>query len=185
MVAWSALLLPLALSVVAVFFASFAVHMVLAWHAAHYNPVPDEPAARAALKGLPPGQYIVPHCVDPKQMADPEMARRFEEGPVLTIWSRAPGGMKRGPFLGQWIVYVLVVTAIVAYLARASTPAGSDFLHVLQIVGTTSWLAYAWQGPADSIWKGRPWGSTMRTSVEGLLYAVVTGAIFAWQWPAA
>ena len=78
-----------------------------------------------------------------------------------------------------------VVVAIVAYLARASTPAGSDFLHVLQIVGTTSWLAYAWQGPADSIWKGRPWGSTMRTIVEGLLYAVVTGAIFAWQWPAA
>lgn len=185
MVAWSALLLPIVISVVGVFLASCIVHMAVKWHASDYGQLPDEAAARAALQGVAPGQYVVPHCMDPKEMEEPEMKRRMEEGPILTIWARKPGPMKLGPFLGQWVGYVLVVSGIVAYLARAAVAPGADFARVLQIVGTTAWLAYAWEGPADAIWKGRPWGSVGRTIVEGAVYGVVTGAIFAWQWPAA
>lgn len=185
MVAFSALLVPIALSVVLVFFASSVIHMVLKWHNPDYRKLPDEPAARMALKGLPPGEYIVPHCLDPKQMEEPEMKRRIEEGPSVTIWARQPGQMQLGPFLGKWVLYVLVVSCLIAYVARAALAPGAEYLRVFQIVGATAWLAYSWGGPADSIWKGKPWSSTARFLVDGLVYASLTAGAFAWRWPAA
>lgn len=185
MVAWSDLFVPIALAVVLVFFASSVIHMVLKWHNPDYRKLPDEPAARMALKGLPPGEYIVPHCLDPKLMAEPEMARRIAEGPSLVIWSRAPGPMQLGPFLGKWVIYTLVVSCLVAYIARAVLAPDTEYLKVFQLVGASAWLAYAWGSPADSIWKGKPWVSTARYLVDGLVYAALTAGAFAWRWPAA
>ena len=185
MVAWSDLIVPIVLAVVLVFVASSVIHMVVKWHNPDYRKVPDEPAARMALKGLPPGEYIVPHCLDPKQMAEPDMARKIAEGPALMIWARKPGPMQLGPFLGRWVLYTLAVSCMVAYIARAVLPPGTDYLKVFQIVGATAWLAYSWQGPADSIWKGKPWAATGRYFVDGLVYASLTAGAFAWRWPPA
>lgn len=185
MVAWSALLVPILIAVALVFVASSVIHMVLQWHKPDYRKLPDEEAARAAMRGLPPGEYIVPHCLDPKQMAEPGMAKRIEEGPSLVIWSKAPGQMQLGPFLGKWVLYVLVVSSVVAYVARAVLPPGAEYLQVFQLVGATAWLAYAWSTPADSIWKGKPWSSTARYLVDGLVYAALTAGAFAWRWPPA
>jgi hypothetical protein len=54
---------------------------------------------------------------------------------------------------------------------------------VFRVIGTAAWLAYAWQAPADSIWKGVPWSSTVKTLVDGLIYALLTAGTFAWLWP--
>lgn len=185
MVAWSELFVPIALAVVLVFFASSVIHMVVKWHQPDYRKLPDEAAARMAMKGLPPGEYIVPHCLDPKQMAEPEMKRKIEEEPSLTIYSRAPGQMQMGPFLGKWVLYTLAISFMVAYIARAVLPPGTEYLKVFQIIGATAWLAYSWQGPSDSIWKGKPWSATARYWVDGLVYASLTAGAFAWRWPAA
>lgn len=184
MVAWSALFIPIAVSVVLVFLASSVLHMVLQWHNPDYRKLPDEPALRAAMNRVEPGQYIVPHCLDQKQMAEPEMAARFHEGPNAVIWVRANGQVQLGPFLGKWVAYTLVVSCLVAYLARVTLAPGAEYLRVFQVVGASAWLAYAWQGPADSIWKGKPWICTMRTLVDGLVYACLTAGAFAWRWPA-
>jgi hypothetical protein len=184
MVAWSALVVPIVLSVALVFVASSLIHMVLQWHKPDYRKLPDEEAARAAMRGLPPGEYMVPHCLDPKQMAEPAMARKIEEGPALMIWSRQPGPMKLGPFLGKWVLYTLVVSCVVAYIARAVLAPGAEYLKVFQLVGVTAWLAYCGSGPADSIWKGKPWVATARYLVDGLVYASLTAGAFAWRWPA-
>jgi hypothetical protein len=34
-----------------------------------------------------------------------------------------------------------------------------------------------------SIWYRRAWGSTVKATVDGLIYAVVTAAVFGWLWP--
>lgn len=183
MVAWSSLVLPIVLSVVLVFFSSSVIHMVLKWHNPDYRKLGDEPAARSALRGTAPGQYIVPHCLDPKEAANPEVAKLFEEGPNAVIWIKPNGGLKLGPFLGKWVAYTLVVSCMVAYLARATLPPGAEYLSVFQVVGASAWLAYAWQSPADSIWKGKPWLCTVRTLVDGLVYAALTAGVFAWRWP--
>jgi len=185
MVAWSALLIPIALSVVLVFFSSSVIHMVLKWHNPDYRKLPDEPAVRSALSGIAPGQYIVPHCLDMKEMADPEVAKLFEEGPNGVMWIRANGQMQLGPFLRNWVIYTVLVSALVAYLARATLAPGAEYLSVFQVVGATAWLAYSWQSPADSIWKGKPWICTVRTLFDGLVYALLTAGAFSWLWPAA
>jgi hypothetical protein len=185
MVAWSHFLLPIALSSVFVFFVSAILHMVLQWHKPDYLKLANEDEVRAAiLKASPaPGQYILPHCADGKDAAKPEMKRKFEEGPVGVLFLRRAGPMSIGPFLMQWIGYTLVIGALVAYFAQFTLKTGATYAEVFRVVGMAGWLGYAWQGPSDSIWKGKPWISSFRGLVDGLVYALITAGTFAWLWP--
>ncbi len=56
-------------------------------------------------------------------------------------------------------------------------------MRVFRVVAMSGWLAYSWQGPSDSIWKGKPWSSTFREMVDGLVYALITAGTFGWLWP--
>ena len=70
-----------------------------------------------------------------------------------------------------------------AYVAGHALPAGAYYLRVFQIVGVTTFVGYAlalWQ---QSIWYGRSWGTTLRTSIDGLVYALLTAGVFGWLWP--
>ena len=145
MVLYPQLLVPILLAAVLVFVASAMIHMVLRWHNADYGKLANEDEVGAAIrKGAPaPGQYILPHCTDPKLAATPEMTRKYEEGPVGMLWLRPPGALNLGPFLGKWFVYCVLVSALVAYLARISLSPGAEPLAVFRFVGTSAWLAPA------------------------------------------
>ena len=185
MVSFASLLLPIVLATVLVFVASSVIHMALRYHNVDFRPLPNEDAVAAALRqgGALPGQYLFPHCKDHKQMESPEMVRKYAEGPIGLLYLRATGPIRLGPFLGRWVAYLLCVSAAVAYLARAELQAGSPYLSVFRLVGTACWLAYGWQGPADSIWKGKPWAVTGKELFDGLVYASLTAGTFAWLWP--
>ncbi len=186
MVPWSALLLPAAISAALVFIASSLIHMVLKWHQSEYRTFPNEDEVRAAIrKGSPtPGKYVLPYCKDSKDMASPEMLKKFADGPNAVLFVRENGAMKLGPFLGKWFAYTVLVSLIAGYLARATVAPGAEYLHVFQVVGAASWLAYAWAIPSDSIWMGKPWSSTLVYMLDGLIYAALTAGSFAWLWPA-
>ena len=185
MVSWIDLLWPSLLSAVLVFVASSVIHMVLKLHNVDYKKLSNEDEVRAALrKGSPaPAQYLMPHCADSKEMASPEMARKLEEGTNAVIYVRPNGAPKLGPFLGKWVLYSLVISLLAGYVARSALAPGAAYLSVFQIVGASAWLAYAWQSPSDSIWKGKPWSVTFRAMVDGLIYAALTAGSFAWLWP--
>ena len=185
MVAWTGLVLPILLSAVLVFVASSIIHMVLQLHNPDYKKLSNEDEVRAALRkgSSAPGQYILPHCTDPKLAGSPEMTRKFEEGPVGVLFIRANGATKLGPFLGKWFAYSLVISALAAYMAHSVLTPTSEYLAVFRVVGTAAWLGYAWQGPADSIWKGKPWTITVRGMFDGLVYAALTAGAFGWLWP--
>lgn len=185
MIAWSSLLLPALLAAVLVFIASSLIHMVLKWHNSDYKKLPNEDEVRAAIRrGSPaPGEYIIPHALDGKECGTPEMKKKFEEGPIGTLFVRPNGMMKLGPFLGSWFVYTFIVALLAGYVARETCPIGTEYLKVFQIVGASAWLAFAWQAPSNAIWKGVPWTSTLRTMFDGLIYACLTAGSFAWLWP--
>lgn len=185
MIAWTSLLLPALLAAVAVFFASSIIHMVLPWHKGDYKGFKNEDEVRAVInRHRPaPGQYMVPYCTDGKQARAPEMLAKYQEGPVGNFYVRPSGNFKLGAFLGAWIAYCLVLSLVVGYLARAVLLPGADFMRVLQVVGVASWLGYAFGEPTASIWKGQAWGSTVRYLIDGLVYAGLSGAIFAALWP--
>ncbi len=187
MVEWSQLLLPALLATGLVFVASSLIHMVLKLHNPDYKKLSNESEVGAAIrKGAPaPGQYIMPHCLEGKDAGSPEMAQKFAEGPNVVMWIRPNGGFKLGPFLGKWIVYSFLVSLISGYVAHSALPSTTEYLKVFQVVGAAAWLAYSWAGPADSIWKGKPWAITIRGMFDGLVYAGLTAGAFAWLWPRA
>jgi len=177
--------LPILLSAVLVFLASSVIHMVLKWHNPDYRKLPNEDAVRAAFNaGKPePGQYILPHCLDPKELAKEEVAQRYSDGPVALVWLKAPGAPKMGGTLAGWFLYTLVLSFFVAYLAAHTLAPGAHYLKVFRVVGTAAFVAYAAGGIPSSIWMGKPWAVTLKEALDGLIFALLTAGAFGWLWP--
>jgi hypothetical protein len=178
----TSLWLPILLSAVAVFVASSLIWTVVQYHHKDWHPLPNEEAARQALKGTPPGQYSVPYAADGKARQDPEWQRKFTEGPaaMMVVF---PGSMAMGRQLIQWFIYCLVLSLLIGYVAAATLPAGTEYAKVFQITGTTGWLAYAGSAAAGSIWFGHSWGRTAKDLLDGLIYGLLTAGTFGWLWP--
>lgn len=183
MVSITSLALAIVVSAVVVWVLSALAWMVSPWHKNDFAGIPDEDSARAALKGLAPGQYDVPHMSSPAEMKDPAMVSRFTDGPVgfITIKpSKAPG--MGGPMLASFLFYVVVGIAV-AYIASRTLPIGTSYLKVFQITGAVAWIAHSFALVPDAIWFGRPNSSVGKALLDGLIYALFTGGIFGWLWP--
>jgi len=185
MISLAQLWLPIVLSAVGVFVASSLIHTVIKWHASDYWKLPDEEAARVALRKdvAKPGQYIVPWCTHGPDMKSEEMQRKFREGPVATIYLRPAGAPHMGKALGGWFAFVLVTSTLIGYVAAVAAPVGATGAHVFRIVSVTALLADAAGAPVQAIWIGLPWRAAAKDMLDGLIYAAVTGALFAWLWP--
>lgn len=187
MVYLTALWLPILLSAVAVFIGSSVIHMVLGYHKRDYSEMPEEDAVLAAMRqGAPkPGFYPIPCSTDPKELSNPEMVKKFEEGPVAFVTVMPNGVPNMGKILGIWFVYCLVVAIFIAYLTGRTVPAGADYLLVFRVAGTAAFLAFAGSTATESIWKGQPWSNTARHTLDGLIYALLVGGVFGSLWPSA
>ena len=185
MVDLTALWLPILLSSVAVFFASFVIHMVLPFHWKDYSPLPSEDTVRAAMRnaGVGPGNYAVPCPGTPKEMGSPETVAKYKEGPVAFITVLRSGAPRMGKALAQWFVFSLVVGVFVAYLVGRTNGPSADYRSVFRLAGTVAFLGYAGAEPLSSIWKGQKWGSTVKSLIDGLVYALLTAGFFGWLWP--
>jgi hypothetical protein len=185
MVGLSTLWLPILLSSVIVFVASSIIHMVLPWHKSDYPKVPDEDRLRDAVRPLaiPPGDYMVPRPSSMQDMKSPEFAEKMNKGPVLILTVKPNGPFSMSQNLIQWFVYCIVVGIFAAYVASRALPAGTDYLRVFQLVGATAFIGYSlalWQ---VSIWYHRAWSTTIKSTVDGLIYALLTAGTFGWLWP--
>jgi hypothetical protein len=83
----------------------------------------------------------------------------------------------------QSIIFYLVVSYIIAYLASRTLAPGTPYLQVFRVTGTAGWLAYGFATVSDSIWFGRPWSSTFKGLVDALIYGCLTAGMFGWLWP--
>lgn len=185
MVALLSLWMPIVVAAVLVFVVSAIVHMALGYHKADYKKLPDEDGTLAALRAssIRPGYYVFPHCMDPKEAQTPAMQEKFRGGPVgmLTVVPSGPPNM--GKLLGLWFVYTLLVSLFAGYVASRTLGATADYLAVFRVAGAAAFMSYALAPFAESIWKGQPWGNTVRAMIDGLVYALVTGGAFGWLWP--
>ena len=87
MVSIPALWLPILLSAVVVFLASFIIHMVLPYHRTDFKKLPSEDAVMEALRkfNIPPGNYVMPHPGSPEGMKRPEYTDKLAKGPVAMM----------------------------------------------------------------------------------------------------
>jgi hypothetical protein len=177
--------LPILLSAVGVFIASSILHMVLKfWHTPDYQSFSNEDEVRAAIrKGNPgPGLYMLPAC-KMEDMKKPETQEKFKQGPVGLVTLRANGMMNMGPTLLQWFIFCLAVSYFCAYVGVITLAGGTDAMHVLQLTGTAAIMAYALGLVPNGIWGGQPWKVVIKAIIDGIIYGLITGAIFAWLWP--
>lgn len=172
--------LPIVGSAALVWFASAIVWMAMPWHKSDYAALPDEQAARDALKGLGPGNYMVPYCVDPKDIEKPEVRRKFEEGPVAFITAAPAGVPKMAGRLVLSFAYYLLVGVMCAYMVSRTVGNPGDYLAVFRVAGTVAFIAYGVAFIQDSIWFSRPWSLTAKTFLDALIYALLTGGVFGW-----
>jgi len=185
MISLTALWLPILLSAVVVFVASSIIHMALGrWHAADFKKFSAEDAVLDALRpfDLAPGDYVAPLPASRAQMNSAEFKAKFERGPrvMVTVLGRQ-GSMARG--LAVWFVYLVVVSVFAAYVAGLTIGAGTAYMSVFRTTSTVAFAGYVLALWPNWIWYSRSLGTTIRTTIDGLVYALLTGGVFGWLWP--
>lgn len=185
MIPLTALWLPILVSVVIVFFASFIMHMVLSYHKSDYRQLPDEDRVTDAMRsaGVTRGPaYFFPYCSF-KEMKSTPVVEKMNRGPVglLTVLPSGPPAM--GKNLVLWFLYCLVISIFAAYLSGRLLAPGTAYLQVFRVVGTVAWLGYGAAHAQESIWSGRSWVVTLKHLFDGLIYALLTAGTFGWLWP--
>ncbi|HEX2342834.1 MAG TPA: hypothetical protein VHI98_20320 [Vicinamibacterales bacterium] len=176
---------PILLSAVLVFVASFIIYTVLPIHRNDFRQVPKEDELMDALRrlGISPGDYLVPHPGSREGMKSPEFVDKMTRGPAAVLTVFPPGPPSMGTSLSLWFVYCIVVSVIAAYIAGRALGAGAEYLSVFRFAGTTAFVGYALALPQNSIWYKRNWGATTRSMADGLVYGLLTAGAFGWLWP--
>ena len=187
MVPLTLLVIPIVLSAVVVFFASFIIHMVLGYHRTDLRKLPneqeDQVLAAISRLNLQAGDYGVPHPGSPDRMKDPVFVAKMTKGP-LVLMNVSPGAPPSlGANLAQWFIFVLVVTLFSAYITSRAVAAGSDYLNVFRFVGTAAFMGYGLGQVPESIWYRRSWARTLKSLFDSLIYAMLTAGVFGWLWP--
>jgi hypothetical protein len=177
--------IPILLSSVFVFFASSIIHMLSPWHKSDYPRMPNEDKVMEALRPLaiPPGDYMVPRPENREALRSPEFLEKLNKGPVIVATVMPNGMMSMGRNLVLWFAYCCVVGLFSAYIAGRALPAGAPYLHVFRFAGAVAFIGYSlalWQ---MSIWYRRAWSTTIKATVDGLIYACLTAGTFGWLWP--
>ena len=185
MIPLTALWLPILLSAVIVFFASFIMHMVLTYHKSDYRKLPDEDRVTDALRsaGVTRGpNYFFPYCKF-EEMKSAPVIEKFKRGPVglLTVLPSGPPAM--GKNMIQWFLYCALISIFAAYLSGRLLAPGTAFLQVFRVVGTVALLGYGAAHAQESTWNDRSWVVTLKHLFDSVIYALLTAATFGWLWP--
>ncbi len=185
MTALHSLWLPIVLSSVFVFVLSSLIHMATPWHKGDYGAVPDQDEVMDALRpfGIPPGDYMLPRPADMSEMRSQAFLEKLKRGQVAVLTVQ-PNGMFGWEEHGA-LVPVPRRREPVRRVRRRAGPAERRALPGgVQIRGrhrdSPGHSLALWQ---MTIWYRRNLGTTIRATVDGLLYALVTAGTFGWLWP--
>jgi hypothetical protein len=187
MVPVTALWLPILLSAVIVFVASSIIHMVLPIPPQGLQPVPYRRRRHGSSRrfSIPHGDYFVPCPTGPSAMKDPAFLEKRSKGPIMVMTVMPGGPIAMGGTFVQWFLYCAVVGLFAGYVAGAALPPGAEYLKVFRFVGTVAFVGYSlalWQ---HTIWYKRAWATTLRSTIDGLIYGLLTAGTFGWLWPKA
>lgn len=176
--------MPILISSVAVFILSALAWTVLPHHQKDYGKIPNEDAISDAIRAgnVAPGLYSLPHAGDPKLMQTPEMMAKYKRGPRAFITIAPPWTGSMGPQMAQSFLTNLMMMAFVGYVAYHAIAPGAAYLAVFRVVGTITFMTFAFGQLSDSVWFSKPWGAYLRHAADSLVYGLVAGGVFGWLW---
>ncbi len=176
--------LPILLSAVVVFIASALAWTALPHHRDDFKPVPDQKKFDEAIAslGIKPGLYMFPYSADPKAMKEPAFVERWKAGlnGTLNLWANW-GSMGRNMALS--FVFYLVTSIFVAYVCTLGLMPGDSYLRVFQLAGTVAIMAYAFGSIPKDIWFNTPRRAVVTCIIDGVIFGLLTAAVFGWLWP--
>ena len=85
--------------------------------------------------------------------------------------------------LVQWFLYCLLVSIFAAYISSRALQTGAPYLSVFRFAGATSFFCYTVAGWQNSIWFKRAWSTSLKNTLDGLIYGLFTAGMFGWLWP--
>lgn len=178
----ASLLIPVLLSAVALFFASFLSWMVFQLHRSDWIKIDQEDEFLDVLRGLnlPRGSYMFPGCKTPEEMKSESYQQKWEQGPrgIITLFDK----VNMGRNLGLTFLYFLVISFALACLASLVLSPGAEFAVVFRFFALAALLTFLSAIVQHAIWfHNRITGHI----IESILYAVIVGLIFGFFWPTA
>lgn len=178
----ASLLIPVLLSAVALFFASFLSWMVFQLHRSDWIKIEQEDEFLDALRGLNLGRgsYMFPGCKTPEEMKSESYQQKWEQGPrgIITLFDK----VNMGRNLGLTFLYFLVISFALVCLAALVLSPGAEFTVVFRFFALAALLTFLSAIVQHAIWfHNRITGHI----IESILYAVIVGLIFGSFWPAA
>ena len=176
------LTLPIILSAVALFFASFLSWMVIQLHKKDWGKLKNEDDLMAAVQkcNFPVGSYMFPCANSQAEMQTEAFQKRYDTGPrgVLTILPK----VNMGQNLALTFAYFLAVSIGLGLLATMAFPPGTGFLSVFAFIFIAGFMVFVAAMVSQAIWF-RP--RIVGHVIESVAYAAVTAVIFAALWPGA
>jgi len=159
--------------------------MVLPFHRKDYGRVPSEDDVMAALRkfSIAPGDYFIPCATGPADMKTPEYKKKVEQGPLVIMTVLGSNAYAMGRRLVQWFLFTVVVAIFAAYVASRTLAPGTAYITVFRIAGTVAFAGYALGLWPNSIWYSRKWSTTLMSTFDGLIYALLTAGFLGWLWP--
>ncbi len=175
--------LPILISTVALFFASFLSWMVVRLHEKDWVKIDGEDRLLDTIRemNIPEGNYMLPGADSAKEMNSQEYQEKYKAGPRAILQVLPVANM--GKNLGLTVLYFLFCNATFAYLASfALDNPQTDFITVFRFIATIALMTFSASMIQHAIWfKNRVVGHV----IESIAYALIAGAIFASLWPAA
>jgi hypothetical protein len=159
--------------------------MLLPVHKSDYRKLPSEDDVMEALRrfSIPPGDYLLPCAGSMKEVSSPGFVEKMKKGPVAVMTVRPSGPPTMVKQLAMWFVYCVVVGVFAAYITGRALGREVHYLQVFRFAGATAFIGYSlalWQ---NTIWYNRDWRSTLKSTIDGLIYGLLTAGTFGWLWP--
>jgi hypothetical protein len=177
---WS-LWLPIVVSGVALFFASWVAWMFLPHHKSEWRGLPNEDATMQTLRNLniPPGQYTFPYPATAEDWKSEAFKSKMQTGPNgnMVVF---PAPCSMGKNMLCTVLFFVIANFTIGYLSGIALEPGTPFMKVFQFVGTAGILTYGTANILNGIWFGR---KMVADIIDGIAYGLITGAIFAAMWP--
>src|SRR5260370_621707 len=108
---------------------------------------------------------------------------KLRHGPVVVLRGMRNRLMSMGKPLALWFLYSAVVGVFAAYVAGSALPPGAQYTRIVRFAAVTAFVGYSvalWQ---MSIWYRRALSTTIKATVNVMIYAVLTRATFGWLGP--
>ncbi len=197
--------LPILISGVGVWVASFVFWMAIGHHKKDRDAIPggqeQEFMDTITRMNIRPGNYGFPdfcqHDNLPRKERMEALKALYDKHPqgLLRVW--APANM--GVNMLLTFLFYLVTSTVIGYLGWAALPhgatalaipgaggvsgGGATFAKVFQVLGTAGILAYCFASFPNDLWFQFKRRAMVMNWIDGVAFGLITGGVFAWLWP--